>query len=100
LRDNRGGFLMQAVKVAGLFIKSGVIVVSKTGDGKEHLYRDTDSADLFDGPLIVLTSKETASAAEIVAQALKDYGVAIIVGDEKTYGKGSIQMQTATSDKS
>lgn len=100
LRDNRGGFLMQAVKVAGLFIKSGVVVISKTRDGKEHFYRDIDSSISFQGPLIILTSKATASAAEIVAQALKDYGVALIVGDEKTYGKGSIQMQTATSKAS
>jgi len=96
LRDNRGGYLMQAVKVAGLFMKSGVVVVSKTQDGKEHLFRDVDSAVNYSGPLVVLTSKITASAAEIVAQALKDWGIAIIVGDDRTFGKGSIQMQTVT----
>lgn len=99
LRDNSGGFLSQAVKVAGLFIKSGVIVISKYSDGKEQIYRDMGGKAFYKGPLIVLTSKATASAAEIVAQALQDYGVAIVVGDERTYGKGTIQSQTVTDDK-
>lgn len=96
LRDNRGGFLMQAVKVAGLFIKSGVVVAAKYSNGEIHYFRDLDPSVSYSGPLIVLVSKETASAAEIVAEALKDYGVAIIVGDKKTFGKGSIQLQTVT----
>lgn len=96
LRENSGGFLNQAVKVAGLFITSGVVVVSKYSNGEEHFYRDMDGKTSFDGPIIVLTSKATASAAEIVAQALQDYGVAVIVGDERTYGKGTIQSQTVT----
>ncbi len=99
LRDNRGGFLMQAVKVAGLFIKSGVIVAAKYSNGSTQYFRDLDPSVLFNGPVIILTSKLTASAAEIVALALKDYGVAIIVGDEHTYGKGSIQTQTVTDEK-
>lgn len=98
MRENSGGFLSQAVKVAGLFITSGVVVISKYSTGEEHFYRDMDGKVTYDGPLVVLTSKETASAAEIVAQALQDYGVALIVGDEQTYGKGSIQSQTVTSD--
>lgn len=99
LRDNSGGFLNQAVKVAGLFISNGIIVISKYSNGDEKFYRDMDSSQLYDGPLIVLTSKATASAAEIVAQALQDYGVAVIVGDEHTYGKGTIQSQTVTDNK-
>jgi carboxyl-terminal processing protease len=99
LRDNHGGFLMQAVKVAGLFIKSGVIVTCKYSDGSIHYFRDLDPGVTYSGPLVVLISKETASAAEIVAAALKDYGVAIVVGDERTYGKGSIQMQTVTNEQ-
>lgn len=99
LRDNRGGFLLQAVKVSGLFIRSGVIVVAKYANGEEKAFRDLDPKVLYEGPFIVLTSKITASAAEIVAQSLKDYGVALIVGDERTYGKGSIQMQTVTDEK-
>lgn len=96
LRENTGGFLSEAVKVAGLFITNGVIVISKYNSGEERFYRDMDSSTAFDGPLIVLTSRATASAAEIVAQALQDYGVAIVVGDEQTYGKGTIQSQTVT----
>jgi carboxyl-terminal processing protease len=99
LRENSGGFLSQAVKVAGLFITNGVIVISKYFNGEEHFYRDMDGKISYDGPLIVLTSKATASAAEIVAQALQDYGVAIIVGDEHTYGKGTIQSQTVTDNQ-
>lgn len=99
LRENSGGFLSQAVKVAGLFITNGVIVISKYFNGEEHFYRDMDGKVSYDGPLIVLTSKATASAAEIVAQALQDYGVAVVVGDEHTYGKGTIQSQTITEDK-
>lgn len=100
LRENSGGFLSQAVKVAGLFISNGVIVISKYSNGEERFYRDVDSKIAYDGPLIVLTSKATASAAEIVAQALQDYGVALVVGDEHTYGKGTIQTQTLTDKQS
>lgn len=100
LRDNSGGFLSQAVKVAGLFITNGVIVISKYSNGEERFYRDVDGKTYYDGPLIVLTSKITASAAEIVAQALQDYGVALVVGDAHTYGKGTIQTQTVTDNQS
>lgn len=100
LRDNRGGFLTQAVKVAGLFITNGIIVISKYDNGTVNYYRDVDGKTAFDGPLVVLTSKITASAAEIVAQSLQDYGVALIVGDERTYGKGTIQTQTVTDNQS
>lgn len=96
LRENSGGFLSQAVKVAGLFITNGVVVISKYSNGNERIYRDMDNKAYYQGPLIILTSKATASAAEIVAQALQDYGVAIVVGDEHTYGKGTIQSQTVT----
>ncbi len=99
LRENSGGFLMQAVKVVGLFITNGVVVISKYFNGEEHFYRDMDGKLAYDGPLVVLTSKATASAAEIMAQALQDYGVAVIVGDEHTYGKGSIQSQTVTENQ-
>lgn len=98
LRENSGGFLTQAVKVAGLFITNGVVVISKYSNGEEKIYRDMDNRAAFDGPLVILTSKATASAAEIVAQALQDYGVALIVGDEHTYGKGTIQSQTVTEN--
>lgn len=98
LRDNSGGFLMQAVKTAGLFMTNGVVVISKYFNGDEHFYRDLDGRKFYDGPLIILTSRATASAAEIVAQALQDYGIAVIVGDKETYGKGTIQNQTVTKE--
>jgi carboxyl-terminal processing protease len=98
MRENSGGFLNQAVKLAGLFISSGVIVISKYSKGEMQYLRDIDGRVFYEGPLILLTSKASASAAEIVAQALQDYGLALIVGDERTYGKGSIQYQTVTDD--
>ena len=96
LRENTGGFLIQAVKVVGLFISNGVVVISKYASGDEKIYRDLDQKALYQGPLVLLVSKMTASAAEIVAEALQDYGVALIVGDEHTYGKGTVQSQTVT----
>ena len=98
LRENSGGFLGQAVRVAGLFISNGVIVISKYGKGDVHYLRNIVGKSYFNGPLVVLTSKMSASASEIVAQALQDYGVALIVGDERTFGKGSIQYQTITDE--
>lgn len=100
MRDNTGGFLSQAIKVSGLFITSGVVVISKYSDGEIKYYRVVDGERLYDGPLVVLVSKGSASATEIVAQTLQDYGVAIVVGDERTYGKGTIQHQTVTDDAS
>ena len=96
LRQNSGGFLGQAVRVAGLFVSNGVIVISKYGKNEIHYLRNIVGKTFYNGPLVVLTSKMSASAAEIVAQALQDYGVALIVGDQRTFGKGSIQYQTIT----
>ncbi len=96
LRENSGGFLNQAVKVAGLFITSGVVVISKYAYGHVQYMRNIDGRLYYNGPLVLLTSKLSASASEIVAQALQDYGTALIVGDERTYGKGTIQFQTVT----
>lgn len=100
MRENSGGFLSQAVKVSGLFISSGVVVISKYSDGSIKHYRTVDGKRHYDGPLVILISRGSASATEIVAQTLRDYGVALIVGDEQTYGKGTIQHQTVTSDRS
>lgn len=99
MRDNSGGFLNQAVKVAGLFVTSGVIVISKYAHGEVQYLRDLDGRSYYNGPLVILTSKASASAAEIVAQALQDYGTALVVGDERTYGKGTIQYQTVTDQQ-
>lgn len=96
MRENAGGFLTQAVKIAGMFITRGVIVISKYAEGEVQYMRNLDGRVFYDGPLVLLTSKASASAAEIVAAALQDYGVALVVGDERTYGKGSMQYQTIT----
>ena len=98
MRTNSGGFLTQAVKVASMFITKGIVVISKYSDGEMRYMRDVDGRLYFQGPMLVLTSKASASAAEILAQALQDYGIALVIGDERTYGKGSMQYQTVTLD--
>lgn len=91
LRRNGGGSLEEAVKLTGLFIKSGPVVQVKSSDGTLFLDEDEDPSVTYDGPLIVLTSRFSASASEIVAGALQDYGRALIVGDQSTHGKGTVQ---------
>lgn len=92
LRHNGGGILEEAVKVTGLFIKDGPVVqASDWNETEPQVYRDDDSSVVYGGPLIVLTSRFSASASEIVAGALQDYGRAIIVGDSATHGKGTVQ---------
>lgn len=98
LRENSGGFLTQAIKVSAMFINGGVIVVSKYADGEVNYARDIDGRYYYGGPLIVLISKASASAAEILAGALQDHGVALIAGDDRSYGKGSMQYQTLTDE--
>ena len=98
LRENAGGFLSQAIKVVGLFISNGVVVISKAADHQERYLRSMSNKAYYSGPLVLLTSKLSASASEIVAQALQDFGVALIIGDERTFGKGSIQYQTVTDE--
>jgi len=91
LRLNGGGSLDEAVKLTGLFIKNGPVVQAKDANGIVHISRDHDSGLAWDGPLIVLTDRLSASASEIFAAALQDYGRAIIVGDQSTFGKGTVQ---------
>lgn len=100
MRENSGGFLSQAVKVASLFMSGGVVVVSKYAEGQMQYLRNTDGRVFYQGPMVLLTSKASASATEIVAQALQDYGIAVVVGDRRTYGKGTIQYQTVTDKNS
>lgn len=94
LRGNSGGLLTQAVSVSGLFINKGIVCSIKDSAGKVQHLRELDGKPVWDGPLIVLTNRASASAAEIVAQSLQDYGRAIVVGDETTFGKGSFQTFT------
>jgi len=91
LRRNGGGSLEEAVNLTGLFIKSGPVVQVKEFNGRVVQDDDTNPSVLYDGPLMVLTSRFSASASEIVAGALQDYGRAIIVGDTTTHGKGTVQ---------
>jgi len=94
LRGNAGGLLPQAVAVTGLFIKKGVVVSIKDSNGSIQHLRNFDGSLTWGGPLLVLTNKGSASAAEIVAQTLQDYGRALVVGDPYTWGKGSYQTFT------
>jgi carboxyl-terminal processing protease len=95
LRNNAGGLLPQSVAVAGLFISKGVVVSVKDNTGQvQHLRNVTSGTPAWSGPLIVLTNRTSASAAEIVAQTLQDYGRTLIVGDTQTYGKGTFQTFT------
>ncbi|MDR1906692.1 MAG: carboxy terminal-processing peptidase [Puniceicoccales bacterium] len=91
LRDNSGGILEQSVLVAGLFIE-GPIVQVRGQYGNVDRFNTKSSQIFWDGPLIVLVSRMSASAAEILAGALKDYNRAIIVGDRSTHGKGTVQV--------
>jgi carboxyl-terminal processing protease len=91
LRRNGGGSLEEAIKLTGLFIKTGPVVQVKEVDNTVQEADDTDPAVLYDGPLVVLTSRGSASASEIVAGALQDYGRALIIGDVSTHGKGTVQ---------
>lgn len=97
LRNNAGGILPQAVAVTGLFIKKGIVVSIKDSNGNIQHLRNFESDLTWDGPLLVLTNKGSASAAEIVAQTLQDYGRAVLVGDPSTWGKGSYQTFTLDS---
>lgn len=92
LSSNGGGSLEDAVKIGGLFIKTGNIVKqSSRREGGESALADIDEKVDWDGPLVILTSRISASASEILSGAMKDYNRAVIVGSDHTYGKGSIQ---------
>jgi carboxyl-terminal processing protease len=91
LRKNGGGLLTEAVDIAGLFIPKGSVLQVRDSQGRSEDYRDEDEKVAWDGPLIVLTSKLSASASEIFAGAMHDHRRAIIVGDTTTHGKGSVQ---------
>jgi carboxyl-terminal processing protease len=91
LRRNGGGSLEEAINLTGLFIKEGPVVQVRGPDGRVGVDSDPDPTVFYDGPLIVLTSRFSASASEILAGALQDYGRALIVGDSSTHGKGTVQ---------
>ena len=90
LRNNGGGSLTEAVEMTGLFIDAGPIVQVKEGRGVRVL-SDPDPSVVFTGTVAVLVNRQSASASEILAAALQDYGRAVIIGDSKTHGKGTVQ---------
>ena len=98
LRGNSGGYLQEAVKIAGLFFKSGPVVIVKSANKTEIPLLDVDETTVFDKPVVVFIDYYSASAAEIVAAALQDYGRAIVIGSRQSYGKGTVQTITSLSD--
>jgi carboxyl-terminal processing protease len=91
LRRNGGGSLDEAIKMTGLFITQGPVVQVKESGGDIEVLKDRDPSVAYNGPLVILVNKLSASASEIFAAALQDYGRAVIVGDSSTFGKGTVQ---------
>jgi carboxyl-terminal processing protease len=91
LRRDGGGSLEEAINLTGLFIPRGPVVQAKDSNGKITISQDTNPDLAYSGPLMVVTNRLSASASEIFAAALQDYGRAVIVGDERTFGKGTVQ---------
>lgn len=94
LRGNGGGSLQDVVKIGGLFIDQGPIVQVKTRQGMPHMLEDPNPGVDFDGKLLIMTNFFSASASEILAAAMQDYGRAVIIGSAQTYGKGTVQKMT------
>ena len=92
LSTNGGGLLQDAVKIAGLFIKTGPVVATEDGKKNRDVLSDENPKVDYSGPLMLLTTRQSASASEIFAGAMKDYHRALIVGGDHTYGKGSVQV--------
>ena len=92
LRNNGGGALTDAVGVAGLFLGEGPIVQVRNGGGDAKVLYSYNKKIAYHGPMVVLTNRFSASASEIVAGALQDYGRAVIVGSNHTHGKGTVQV--------
>lgn len=90
MRRNGGGSLPEAITLSGLFIKTGPVVQIRTGDRRIQVKSDNDPEIAYAGPLVILTSKLSASAAEIFTAALRDCGRALVVGDSRTFGKGTV----------
>jgi carboxyl-terminal processing protease len=91
LRGNGGGSLEEAIKLTGLFVPAGPVVQAKDWRGN-ITWRESETPDaLYTGPMVVLTDKTSASASEILAAALQDYRRALVVGDQSTFGKGTVQ---------
>jgi carboxyl-terminal processing protease len=98
LSRNGGGLLQHAVIISGYFIREGEVVGIEDSRGRRQLLADRDKGVLYTGPMVVHTSRVSASASEILAGALKDYGRAVIVGDDHTFGKGTVQTVSQLPD--
>ncbi|MGR8920512.1 MAG: carboxy terminal-processing peptidase [Gammaproteobacteria bacterium] len=90
LRSNGGGSLSEATELTGLFIDRGPVVQVRDSQGRIQVERDTDRGTAYDGPLVVLVDRNSASASEIFAGAIQDYHRGLVVG-EPTFGKGTVQ---------
>lgn len=98
LRGNGGGYLNEAVKLTGLFIDEGPVVqIVNERNRLREVRRDRDRSVAYDGPLVILIDRYSASASEILAAALQDYGRALIVG-ERSFGKGTVQYPRSLRD--
>ena len=91
LRRDGGGSLEEAINLTGLFVGPGPVVQAKDSNGRVSVSGDNEPAPFYDGPVVVLVNRLSASASEIFAAALQDYGRAVIVGDERSFGKGTVQ---------
>ena len=91
LRRDGGGSLEEAINLSGLFVGSGPVVQAKDANGKVTVAKDDEGEPFYAGPVVVLANRLSASASEIFAAALQDYGRAIIVGDQRGFGKGTVQ---------
>jgi carboxyl-terminal processing protease len=98
LRFNGGGSLQDVIQMVGLFIEDGPVVMVKNRDGDASVYRDRDKGVLYDGPLMVMINEYSASASEIFAAAIQDYGRGIVVGTQ-SYGKGTVQRHVGIDPK-
>jgi carboxyl-terminal processing protease len=91
LRNNGGGSLYDVVQMVGFFIPDGPVVQVKDREGNPTVLRDRDRSVLYDGPLAVMVNEFSASASEIFAAAIQDYGRGVVIGSTSTYGKGTVQ---------
>ena len=91
LRRDGGGSLEEAINLTGLFVGPGPVVQAKDSNGKVSVAKDSESTPFYTGPIVVLINRLSASASEIFAAALQDYGRAVVVGDERSFGKGTVQ---------
>ncbi len=91
LRSNGGGSLDESIDIAGLFFDKGPVVQTKDTRGSTYVQKDEDGKTEYAGPLVVMINRQSASASEIFAGAIQDYGRGLIVGDTHTFGKGTVQ---------